>query len=80
MEIECTDCDGTGIVIGTTAGCCGNANPDESCCGCSIPEPIQEQCQRCEATGFLQMCPQCFGTHTRKDYEGYCSQSCFDGI
>ena len=49
----CPECDGTGVTIGTTQGCCGNANPDGSCCGCSIPEPIQEQCVRCSGTGYL---------------------------
>lgn len=50
---NCPDCNGSGTIIGTTQGCCGNANPDGSCCGISIPEPTQEQCPRCEATGFI---------------------------
>lgn len=26
------------------------------------------------------VCGNCFNNHTNKEYEGYCSQSCFDGI
>lgn len=52
--IICPDCGGSGIVVGTTQGCCGNYNPDGSCCGISIPEPIQEQCARCETTGYIK--------------------------
>lgn len=52
--IICGDCGGSGIVVGTTAGCCGNANEDGSCCNVPIPEPIQEQCSRCESTGYLK--------------------------
>jgi hypothetical protein len=28
----------------------------------------------------LLVCGNCFNNHTNKEYEGYCSQSCFDGI
>ena len=43
--VLCTECEGSGIVIGIqyTAGCCGYANEDGSCCNNPIPEPIQVQ-------------------------------------
>ncbi len=50
----CPDCGGTGIVIDYVAGCCRNPNEDGSCCNCPIPEPVQAQCCRCEATGYLR--------------------------
>ena len=28
----------------------------------------------------LLVCGNCLNNHTNKEYEGYCSQSCFDGI
>lgn len=28
----------------------------------------------------LLVCGNCLNNHTNKKYEGYCSQSCFDGI
>ena len=50
----CPDCGGTGIVIDYVAGCCRNPDEDGSCCNCPIPEPVQAQCCRCEATGYLR--------------------------
>jgi len=55
--VLCTECEGSGIVIGIqyTAGCCGYANEDGSCCNNPIPEQIQvqEQCFKCKATGYV---------------------------
>lgn len=28
----------------------------------------------------LLICCNCFNNHTNKEYDGYCSQSCLDGI
>ena len=54
--VLCPECEGSGIVIGIqyTAGCCGYANEDGSCCNNPIPEPIQvqEQCHKCRTTGY----------------------------
>jgi hypothetical protein len=49
----CPDCGGTGIVIDYIAECCRNPNEDGSCCNCPIAAPVQTQCCRCEATGYL---------------------------
>ena len=53
----CPDCGGTGTVVNYVAGCCRNPNKDGSCCNSPIPEPIQIQCCRCEATGYLKTTP-----------------------
>lgn len=51
LQTVCAECNGCGYIIGidTTTGCCGNANPDGSCCGNGIPTPIQTQepCPKC---------------------------------
>ena len=52
--LVCDECGGTGIVIDYIAGCCRNPNEDGSCCNYPIPEPIQQQCAKCEATGYLR--------------------------
>jgi hypothetical protein len=53
----CPDCGGDGIVVGVMieATCCGMVDKDGYCCGYPMPMevPEPEQCQRCEATGFL---------------------------
>ena len=54
LDLACPDCGGTGVTIDYTTGCCRNANEDGSCCNRPIPEPIQVQCPRCEATGYLR--------------------------
>ena len=53
----CPDCGGTGIIVDYVAVCCRNPNKDGSCCNSPIPEPIQIQCCRCEATGYLKTTP-----------------------
>ena len=50
----CPDCGGTGIIVDYVAVCCLNPDEDGNCCNCPIPEPIQAQCCRCEATGYLR--------------------------
>jgi len=50
----CPDCVGTGTIVDYVAGCCRNPDEDGNCCNCPIPEPIQAQCARCSATGYLQ--------------------------
>ena len=61
LFIKCKDCEGTGIVTGssTESECCMEYLENGDCCGSSVPiqEPCQEQCGRCQATGFEQIDP-----------------------
>lgn len=50
----CPECGGTGVIVDYVAACCRNPDEDGNCCNCPIAEPIQEQCCRCEATGYLK--------------------------
>lgn len=84
----CPDCGGDGTIVDYTTGCCRNPNEDGSCCNCPIPEPIQVQCCRCEATGFLRgaqyynlTCSDCNGSGEVNQGEspngGYYIEECY---
>jgi len=55
VEEDCRHCGGSGILvmIRAKAVCCGNYDRKGDCCGypSAEPEPYQEQCHHCYATG-----------------------------
>ena len=51
--VICPDCGGTGITAEVRLWCCGAFEPDGHCCEDPDPEQIQEQCEKCQATGRL---------------------------
>lgn len=53
MRTICTECDGTGISIGSSIDCCGNYDINYNCCNNPIQVPIQIQCTACKSTGFI---------------------------
>jgi hypothetical protein len=45
----CPVCNGDGYIV--EAECCNRFHENETCCG--DPNPVQVECERCMATGYI---------------------------
>ena len=54
QEQPCPDCGGEGTYVDYIAACCQNQDEYFSCCNNPIREPVQVQCERCQASGYIK--------------------------
>ncbi len=50
-EVECPECKGTGYWTSAEHGCYG----DESVCASTCPVPVQQPCDCCAGTGYVEI-------------------------